>query len=157
MFTRAADLLIMTPILPQLVRELDVDVQRGSWWISIYSIATASFALIFGPISDRLGRRPILIAGMMVLALGTFFCAQADDYLSMLFARALAGMGAGLLVTSTTSYVGDHFDGGTRAVVMGWVMSGFFLSLFLAMPIGAALTVAFGWQMMFGVLALFAG
>jgi predicted MFS family arabinose efflux permease len=156
MFTSGADLLIMTPILPQLVRELDVDVQRGSWWISIYSISTATFAIIFGPISDRLGRRPILIAGMTVLALGTLCCSRADDFTTMLISRAIAGIGAGMLVTSTTSYVGDHFEGGTRAVAMGCVMSGFFLSLFLALPIGAALTVAFGWNAMFAVIAGFA-
>jgi predicted MFS family arabinose efflux permease len=156
MFTSGADLLIMTPILPQLVRELGVEVQEGSWWITIYSGATALFALIFGPISDRVGRRPILLAGMTVLALGTVFCALAGGFTTMLLARGFTGAGAGLLVTSTTSYVGDHFDGKTRAVVMGWVMSGFFLSLILAMPIGAALAGSLGWSTMFLALACFA-
>ncbi len=156
MFTSGADLLIMTPILPQLVRELGVGVQRGSWWIAIYSITTATFALIFGPISDRLGRRPILLAGIAILTLSTLACASADGFTSMLVARGLAGMGAGLLVTSTTSYVGDHFEGQTRAVVMGWVMSGFFLSLILAIPIGSALAGSFGWSTMFRVFSGFA-
>jgi predicted MFS family arabinose efflux permease len=157
MFTSGADLLIMTPILPQLVRELGVGVHQGSWWITIYSVATAIFALIFGPISDRAGRRPILFAGMVILTLGTFACSIAVDFTSMLLARGAAGVGAGLLVTSTTSYVGDHFDAKDRAVVMGWVMSGFFLSLVLAMPIGAGLADAFGWSVMFRATSAFAG
>lgn len=152
-FCSGADLLIMTPILPQLVRELGVDVSLGSWWITIYAATTAGFALIFGPISDRFGRRPILIAGIAVLGLGTFACSRAGGFLGMLGARALAGTGAGLLVTSTTSYVGDHFDSRTRAEVMGWVMSGFFLSLILAMPLGAFLAGRLGWSRMFIVLS----
>jgi predicted MFS family arabinose efflux permease len=146
----------MTPILPQLVRELDATVSQGSWWITIYAVTTALFALIFGPISDRVGRRPILFAGTVIITAGTFACSFADSFTSMLLARGLAGMGAGLLVTSTTSYVGDHFEGSARAEVMGWVMNGFFLSLIIAMPIGAALTDAFGWSTMFRVISAFA-
>lgn len=156
-FCSGTDLLIMTPILPQLVRDLGVDVSRGSWWVTVYAIATAACALIFGPISDRVGRRPIMVAGIAVLGLGTLTCSQANSFGGMLLARSVTGMGAGLLVTSTTSYVGDHFDPERRAVVMGWVMSGFFLSLILAMPLGSFLAGTFGWHRMFVALSAVIG
>lgn len=156
MFTSGADMLVMTPILPQVAKDLGVEVELGGLWVTAYAVATGVFALIFGPISDRHGRKPILVGGMVVLAAGTLACGFAYSYATMIAARAFAGMGAGLLVTSTTSYVGDHFPEQHRAVVMGYVMSGFFLSLILGVPIGAGLTAWVGWNHMFLILTGFA-
>lgn len=156
MFTSGADMLIMTPILPQVAEDLGVGIDVAGLWVTSYSIATATFALIFGPISDRVGRKPVLLGGIVVLAAGTAGCGFAERYDLMLAARFVAGAGAGLLVTSTTSYVADYFDDEHRAVVMGYVMSGFFLSLILAVPLGAFLAGAFGWQHMFLVFTGFA-
>lgn len=153
MFMSGADLLIMTPILPQLAAELGVDVELGGLWITAYGVATALFALLFGPVSDAKGRRPVLVAGMFVMGLGSLACAAAVDFHTMLGARILAGAGSGLLVTSTTSYVGDHYEPEARAEAMGYVMGGFFLSLILGIPIGAWLTAWIGWKLMFLVFA----
>lgn len=149
LFTSGADMLIITPILPQLAADLGVGVDRAGLWVTAYAAATATFALIFGPISDRVGRKPILLLGMGLLAVGTGACGFAWSFWSMLGARLLAGMGGGLLMTSATAYVGDHFEGPTRAIAMGWVMTGFFLSLILSVPLGAALAHAVGWSKMF--------
>jgi predicted MFS family arabinose efflux permease len=156
MFTSGADLLVMTPILPTLAEELGVGADLGGLWITAYAVATGVFALAFGPVSDRFGRRAVLRTGLMVLVAGTLACAVSESFSGMLGARFLAGAGAGMLVTSTTSYAGDHFEPERRAVVMGWVMAGFFLALILAVPIGAFLTDILGWSRMFLVLAGFA-
>lgn len=157
MFTSGADLLVMTPILPTVASDLGVGDDVAGLWITAYAVATATFALAFGPVSDRFGRRTVLRSGMVVLLLGTACCAASTGFFSMLGARFVAGAGAGLLVTSTTSYAGDHFPPERRAVAMGWVMSGFFLALILAVPIGAFLTAWLGWARMFLVLSGFAG
>jgi len=153
MFTSGADLLVINPTLPEMAADLGVSVELASTWVSAYALATGSFALLFGPISDRLGRRRILLAGLATLTSGVMACALATDFWTLVAARFVAGAGAGMLVTSTTSYVGDHFDDGTRAIAMGWVMSGFFLSLILAVPIGAWLAHSLGWANMFKALA----
>ncbi len=153
MFMSGADLLIMTPILPQLSRELGVDVEMGGLWVTAYGGATALFALLFGPVSDAKGRKPVLVAGMLTMGLGTLACGLATGFSSMLAARMLAGAGSGLLVTSTTSYVGDHYEPAARAEAMGYVMGGFFLSLILGVPLGAWLTAWVGWKFMFFVFS----
>lgn len=153
MFISGADLLVMTPVLPTMAEELGVGPDIGGLWVTGYAVATGVFALAFGPISDRFGRRTVLRAGMVVLMVGTAACGFAFDFFSLLAARCLAGAGAGILVTSTTSYAGDHFATERRAVVMGWVMNGFFLALILAVPLGAFLAGQFGWQNMFFVIA----
>ncbi|MCA9551989.1 MAG: MFS transporter [Myxococcales bacterium] len=156
LFTSGADMLIITPILPTLARDLGVGVDTAGLWVTAYATATAGFALIFGPISDRFGRRPILLAGLFTLTLGTVACGLSSSFITMVGARLLAGAGAGLLVTSTTCFVGDHFAPRQRAVAMGWVMSGFFLSLIFSVPLGSALAAAVGWSRMFFVYAVFA-
>ena len=156
MFTSAADLLVMTPILPTMAEDLGVGADLGGLWVTAYAVSTGLFALGFGPISDRFGRRSVLRVGILTLGLGTFACGLADGFFALLFARFVAGAGAGMLVTSTTSYAGDHFEPARRAVVVGWVMSGFFLALILAVPIGAGLAASFGWHRMFFVLSGFA-
>ena len=153
MFSSGADMLVMTPILPQICQELGVSVELGGQWVTGFAAATAIFALVFGPISDRFGRRPVLLLGLITQALGTGLCGMAEQYETLFAARALAGAGSGLLVTSTTSFVGDHFPVEKRAVAMGYVMGGFFLSLILGVPAGAALAGFFGWSMMFLVFA----
>ncbi len=155
MFTSGANLLVMTPILPQVARELHVSIEQAGLWITAFASATAVFALIFGPISDRYGRRIVLLIGMLTLGLGSLASSYAIDFLSMTTARALAGAGTGLLVTSTTSFVGDHFDEDHRAIAMGYVMGGFFVALILAVPLGAFLTALLGWNQMFLLLSIF--
>lgn len=156
LFTSGADMLIITPILPTMAADLGVAVETGGLWVTAYAAATAGFALVFGPISDRYGRRKVVLAGMAVLAAGTGACGLAWDFTSMLVARFVAGIGGGLLMTSVTAFVGDHFPGYRRAIAMGWVMTGFFMSLMLSVPIGAALAAAVGWDLMFGLYAGFA-
>lgn len=157
MFTSGVDMMVMTPILPQLAGELGVSVPTAGLWVTAYAASTALFALVFGPISDHLGRRRVLIGGLVVLAFGTVACAAAHSHLAMVGARALAGAGAGMLVTSTTSFAGDHFHPADRAVAIGHVMNGFFLSLILGVPIGAGLASLLGWPKMFLVLGALAG
>ncbi len=154
MFCSGTNLLVMTPILPQTARELHTSIGLASGWITAHTITTAVISLVFGPVSDRFGRRSILLAGLSVLVLGMFASSAAQGFRSMIAARALAGVGAGMLMTSTTSFVGDHFQDARRAIAMGYVMSGFFLSLILGMPLGAGLTGLFGWSRMFQVLGL---
>lgn len=156
LFTSGADMLIITPILPRLAADLGVGVDRGGLWVTAYAAATAGFALIFGPISDRVGRRPVVLGGMALLAVGTALCGAADSFSTLLGARFVAGIGAGLLMTSVTAFVGDHFAGPKRAIAMGYVMTGFFLALILSVPLGAALAAAVGWSSMFFIYGAFA-
>lgn len=156
MFVGGADLLVVNPTLPQMARDLGVDVEVGSLWVTAYAVATAVFALVFGPISDRFGRKLVLSAGLLVLATGTASCGLAKSFEALFATRFVAGVGAGMMVTSNTSYVSDHFEPRDRAVAMGWVMSGFFLSLILAVPLGALLADRFGWRLMFAVIGAFA-
>lgn len=154
MFVAAADMLIVTPVLPRMARELSVSIDLAGLWVTAYAAATACFALVFGPISDRAGRRPILFMGTVALGLATVACGLADDYWGLLAARFCAGAAGGLLVTSTTSFVGDHYNDQRRAVAMGWVMSGFFMALILSVPLGALLAHTFGWKLMFRAYGL---
>jgi multidrug resistance protein len=149
MFVSGADFLVVNPTLPQMARDLEVDVEIGSLWVTAYAAATATFALVFGPVSDRFGRRRVLSLGLLVLTTGTVACGFAATFEHLFAARFVAGIGAGMIVTSNTSYVSDHFEPRERAVAMGWVMSGFFLSLVLAVPLGAFLADQFGWRLMF--------
>ncbi|MEZ4765701.1 MAG: MFS transporter [Calditrichia bacterium] len=67
------------------------------------------FALVIGPISDKIGRRKIILLGTGAMSLALFLHYFAFDYFSMMTVRAVAGCAGGMLTGSTVSYVGDYF------------------------------------------------
>ncbi|NJK89405.1 MAG: MFS transporter, partial [Myxococcales bacterium] len=154
MFIGGADHLVINPTLPQMARDRRIPVELGGLWVTAYALATGIFAVAFGPISDRLGRRVILELGVVAHTLGLVVCGLAPSFEALVIARFVAGAGAGLIVTSNASFVGDHFPPQARAVAMGWVLSGFFSSMILAVPLGAFLSESFGWRNMFFCLGL---
>jgi multidrug resistance protein len=153
MFTSGTEAMIMTPVLPQLAAELGVSIELAGLWVTGYVAAVGVSALIFGPISDHYGRRLMLIYGTAAVTIGTLLCALAGSYATLLAARTFAGAGAGLLVTSTTSYVGDHFPQERRAEAMSHVMNGGLLAMILGAPLGAFFASALGWRMMFVLIS----
>ncbi len=124
----------------------------------MYSIALAVAALVMGPVSDRIGRRRILLLGSGALATALALHGLVNSFETMLGARALAGACGGVLSGAAVSYVGDYFPYERRGWATGWVMSGIPFGIVLGVPLGRVLAAGLGFLTPFlafaGVMAI---
>ena len=143
-FTAASQTIIVTPILPLIGDALNVPEARWGLLITVYSISLALAALIMGPVSDRIGRRRILLLGSGALAVALALHGLVTSFGTLLGARAVAGACGGILSGAAVSYVGDYFPYERRGWATGWVMSGIPFGIVLGVPIGRVLAAGLG-------------
>lgn len=149
MFSASSQVIIISPILPNISTELGVAEAHLSWLVTVYAIMLGIFALIIGPISDKIGRRQILLLGCSSLAVTLYLHAFASSFWSLLIIRSLAGAAAGMLSGAAVSYVGDYFPYERRGWANGWVMSGVAAGQILGIPMGKFLAGLFGFRLPF--------
>ena len=152
-FTAASQTIIVTPILPLIGQELDVELGQLGLLVSVYSWVLAAAALVMGPVSDRIGRRRVLLFGSGALAVALALHGLADTFPMLLAMRVLAGAGGGMLSGAAVSYVGDYFPYERRGWATGWVMSGVPFGLVLGIPLGRMLAVGMGFRAPFVAFA----
>jgi predicted MFS family arabinose efflux permease len=132
--------MIIAPILPQIGAQLAVESHLLGTLVTAYAFAVGIFALIVGPISDRIGRRKILLYGTASMTLSLLLHVFATGYWSFLLIRAITGAAGGILSGSAVSYIGDYFPYEKRGWANGWVMSGAASGQVLGIPLGTILS-----------------
>jgi predicted MFS family arabinose efflux permease len=156
-FASSSQIMIIAPILPRITEELAMPETLGGTLVSAYGVLLGIFALIIGPISDRIGRRRVLLYGTGSMTLALALHAVAVDYVSLLLVRAAAGASGGLLSGAAVSYVGDYFPYQRRGWANGWIMSGVAFGQIIGIPLGTVLASAFGFRIPFLFFALAMG
>lgn len=152
-FAASSQIMIISPILPRIGEELAIPDSLLGTLISAYGILLGIFALIIGPVSDKIGRRRVLLLGSGCMAVALGLHAVAVDYFSLMAVRALAGAAGGLLSGAAVSYVGDYFPYERRGWANGWVMSGVAFGQIIGIPVGAYLADEFGFRIPFLVFS----
>jgi predicted MFS family arabinose efflux permease len=153
-FSASSQIMIISPILPQIGEELSIADTLLGTLITAYSLMVGLFAVISGPISDRIGRRRILLmgTGLMTVALVCHFFVV--DYSSFLAARVFSGTAGGILSGAAVSYIGDYFPYNRRGWAVGWVMSGSAFGQIFGIPMGVVLAGQFGFRAPFYLFAI---
>jgi predicted MFS family arabinose efflux permease len=146
MFSATSQLMIISPILPRISIELNIPEALSGTLITAYAVMLGVFALVIGPISDKIGRRKILMMGSGAMSLALFLHYFAFDYTSMMTVRAVAGCAGGMLTGSTVSYVGDYFPYDKRGWANGWISTGMATGSILGIPMGTLLAEWFGFR-----------
>lgn len=152
-FSSASQIMIISPILPRIGEELGIREAVLGTLITAYSLNVGIFAVIAGPISDRIGRRRILIIGTSIMTLALVLHGFVVGYLSFLAVRVVAGMAGGVLSGAAVSYIGDYFPYERRGWATGWVMSGAAVGQIIGIPLGVVLAGRFGFRTPFFVFA----
>lgn len=158
-FAASSQIMIIAPILPRISEQLAVSEALLGILVTAYAVMVGVCALITGPISDKIGRRKILLIGTSIMTGALFLHGLVFDFLSFLFVRGLAGAAGGILSGASVSYVGDYFPYERRGWANGWIMSGIAMGQILGIPIGTVLAEYFGFRapfLAFAVLMLFA-
>ena len=153
-FAAGTQAMLVAPIIPQIALQLGVEAARLGTLVTSYAVAVGAFALVTGPVSDRVGRRTVLLVGAALMAVALALHGLAASYLSLLAVRALAGVAGGVLSGAAIAYVGDFFAPGRRGRVNGWVISGFAAGQVAGIPVGTLLASAFGYRAPFLLFAV---
>ena len=153
-FSASSQIMIIAPILPEIGKALNTNVELLGNLITVYAVMVGVFAIIMGPFSDKIGRRKILLIGTGCMAVFLFSHTLVTDFKSFLVVRAMAGMAGGVLSGSAVAYVGDYFPYEKRGWANGWVMSGIAVGQILGIPMGTFLAEQFGFKSPFLVFAI---
>lgn len=108
--------------------------------------------LVFGPLSDKFGRRPVLLAGLSIYALFSGLCAISTSVWQLIFFRVIEGLGAGCMVSVSTALVKDCFDEKSRGVILAIIQSMSILAPMIAPILGAVIARYTSWRVTFWVL-----
>mgnify|MGYP006279305307 CR=1 FL=1 len=157
MFSASSQVIIVTPILPEISTKLDISEFWQSFLVGIYSVMLSVFALITGPISDKIGRQRILLIGTGFMAVALALHTVAQSFILLVTMRALAGCAGGMLSGGSVAYVGDYFPYERRGWANGWIMSGTAFGQVAGVPLGKILANAFGYRWPFLMFAITMG
>lgn len=147
----------MFPAFPEIGAELEATPLALQQLLSVYLAAYTLMALLHGPLSDALGRRPVILTGCAIFALASLGCMQARTLQELLLMRALQGMSAGAGMIVGRAVVRDLYEGPRAQRVMALMTMLFAVAPALAPVIGGWILGLAGWRAIFGFLALFAG
>ena len=141
------------PGLPDLAADLGASTSQAQLTLTAFLFGLAVGQLVAGPLSDRLGRRPPLLAGVLLYAVASLGCAVAGDIGVFALLRVLQGLGGAAGVVISRAVIRDHFEGSVAARAFAFAMLVNGLAPILAPIVGAQLLPAVGWRGIFLVLA----
>jgi MFS transporter, DHA1 family, multidrug resistance protein len=140
------------PSIPAIARDLDASVALVQLSVTVYIGVFAAAQLLLGPLSDVLGRRLPVAAGLLVFALADVACALAPSMDAMLAARAVQALGGAAVAVTVPALVRDLFERDDYARVMGLVMLVMGLAPLLAPTVGGLIVLYASWRWVFAVL-----
>lgn len=147
---------MMLPALPNIRSAFHIgDANRPQMVLSTFLIGFGVGQFVMGPLSDRFGRRPVLIGGMIVYCIASLLAIAAPSFETLLLARALQGLGTSATRVIATSIVRDCYAGRRMASVMSLAMMVFIAVPVIAPSFGQAVLLLTQWRGIFIVLMLY--
>lgn len=140
----------MIPALPQIGGELGVlKANNNQLVLSAFFLGMTLGQMFFGPLSDSVGRKPAIYAGLVLFMAGSLLSALASDFPMMLAGRVLQGIGAAGPRTVTVALIRDQYEGRAMARIMSFVMAVFILVPVLAPALGQGILFIASWRWIF--------
>jgi DHA1 family bicyclomycin/chloramphenicol resistance-like MFS transporter len=146
---------VFVPSIPGLAAYFHTDLATIQLALSLYFVAIAAGQLIYGPLSDRFGRRPVLLGGLVIYAAASLACAMAQSVEALIAARMVQALGACSGIVISRAIVRDVYDRATAASALGYITSAMAAVPALAPAVGGYLDLWFGWRASFVATLLF--
>ena len=142
------------PLLVDISRDLGVSLGQAGLLAAAAGVPQALFSPFSGLLSDRLGRKPMIVAAFVSVALLSVGATLAPHFAALVVVRFLAGLLGSLAPTSLMASVGDLFPAERRARAMGWFNMGFSFAAIGGVPLMGAVGGVFGWRWAFAAIGL---
>lgn len=142
-----------TPAVPHMTEYFETDAGTVNLTLAGYYLFFAIGLLVFGPTSDRYGRKPVLVAGMVAYTAASALCAMAPDIWVLIGMRVVQALGAGAVSAVSTAIVKDAIIPEKREAILSIVQVMFVVGPVLAPVIGALILQVADWHMTFWVLS----
>lgn len=139
------------PSLPAIGRQLGIPADALPLTLAVYFITFAGGQLVYGPLSDRYGRRRLLLGGLAVMAAGSTACALADTLNDLLWSRALQGLGAASAMATGRAIINDVYDRSAAARATSSVSAALAIAPIAAPVLGGLVEQYLGWQATFWI------
>ncbi|CAE7858200.1 mdtL [Symbiodinium necroappetens] len=144
------------PNIPAMAKFFMVSPTEMGFTIQIHLLFCALGMTVVGPLSDRIGRRPVILACQLMQAISTVTCMCASSIGWFMAGRAIQGLAASVYVAILASMRDCFDDAASRQRAMGAMMSVMLIGPIFAPAVGGYLASDFGWRCPFGLLAIFA-
>ena len=140
---------IFLPGLPSIAVELNISRSIVQIMVPVYLAAFASTQLIIGPLSDKFGRKPIVMLGILLFTIASYLCANANDIQTLLLCRVVQATGACSTLVISRAIIRDTSEGLAAAKAMSYVAIAMAIGPIMAPFIGGFLTSWFSWRATF--------
>jgi DHA1 family bicyclomycin/chloramphenicol resistance-like MFS transporter len=143
---------IYLPALPGVQAHFGTTVAQMNTTVSLALTAFAVGILVYGPLSDRYGRRPVILAGLSIFAAGNLLCLFAPSFEVLLAGRVVQALGTSAGVVVSRAMLGDLYGREKMARMLAYLTMVMVVGPTIAPLVGGFVTEAFGWQSIFALL-----
>jgi EmrB/QacA subfamily drug resistance transporter len=149
-FMLLLDITVVNTALPAIEEDLGSSFSDLQWVIDAYALSLAALVLTAGSLADRLGRRRVFAAGLVIFSIASALCALAPDPTFLNLARALQGVGGAVMFAVSLALVAQEFPAGReRGTAMGVYGATIGVAVAIGPLVGGALTDSLGWESVF--------
>ncbi|HVY81036.1 MAG TPA: multidrug effflux MFS transporter [Steroidobacteraceae bacterium] len=142
------------PSFPAIAREFSITTFQLQQTITAYMVPFALMTLVQGPLSDALGRRPVVLAGLSIYSLASIACVLAPSFAALLVFRAVQGMSAGVGMAVGRAIIRDLHEGPQAQKLMSAITMIFSIAPAIAPVLGGWIHVLLGWRYVFGFMVV---
>ncbi|MFG3259380.1 MFS transporter [Streptomyces sp. NPDC048172] len=146
------DEFVIAGVLPEVGRDLGVPVAAAGQLVTAFAVVYALGAPLLSLITDRLPRRAVMVAGLVVFTLANALAALAPGYAVLLTARVLSAVGAAVVTSAAFAVAAEGAPEGRQGRYLSVVVAGITVALFTGVPLGAWLAGAYGWRSTFWLI-----
>ena len=137
---------VISPALSSVSEYFKVDRSSSQLLLTVYFVSVAFFQLIYGPLSDRFGRKLPLLCGLSILALGGLLGSVAESFETLIFARVFQGMGAASIYSIVRAIINDSFGREEGASALSTITGIMMLAPIFSLASGGVITEFIGWK-----------
>src|SRR5215471_10899846 len=142
-------LYMLVPALPILATTFGRDISVAQMTVSLYMVGIACSQLIMGPLSDKFGRRPVLLAGLALMVIASVACIFADNLPQLIAARFFQALGGATGMVVSRAIIRDLYERERVGAMISLVIAVMMIAQMLSPLTGGLIETAFGWRAIF--------